>query len=234
MTEDFDAATKAKTDISKFSVNLLILLAVFIGCLAILFAVADYVFTEKNTALDNMAFDIIAGHVHPELTSFMQFITLFGGHIVLLPANLLLLTYFLINKPIRFWTWKIAVIAVTGVIILFSLKYILERERPLVPLITKAHGFSFPSGHAFSSCVFYGMLAYISYHAVPKGFWRYFTVAGYIALIILIGYSRVYLRVHYATDVIAGFMLGIIWLLLAKWLLIDRRKNFPHDTRRVV
>ena len=220
--------------VKKFSVNLVILLICLTVCIAILLSMANLVFNTNNPVLDNAAFSFVDEHVNPGFTKFIQFITLLGGHTVLLPANIILISAFLFNKRKRFWTWKILAIAITGVAVLFSLKGILERQRPLVPLITQAHGYSFPSGHAFSSCVFYGMLAYIAHRSIKNRLLKYFVIALLVAVIIMVGYSRVYLRVHYATDVIAGWALGIIWLLLAKWLLVDRRKNFPHDTERAL
>ena len=123
--------------------------------------------------------------------------------------------------------FKIATISVTSVLVMFFIKYILHRERPLVPLITKVHGYSFPSGHTFTSVTFYGIIAYIIYKNVQHKFLKWLLIILCIILIVLVGYSRVYLRLHYASDVIAAFCLGLIWLVLAKWFLVKTEKSKP-------
>jgi undecaprenyl-diphosphatase len=98
------------------------------------------------------------------------------------------------------------------------LKRLFERERPSVTHLSFADGFSFPSGHAMVSSAFYGLLAYV--------LWRHFrekgkpgtaaAVAGFgIVWIFLICFSRVYLGVHYPSDVMAGASLGAAWWIAA-------------------
>ena len=111
---------------------------------------------------------------------------------------------------------------------MFLMKFFLQRERPLVPLIAKVHGYSFPSGHTFTSVTFYGIIAYIIYKNVKSTFLKWTLIVACILLILLVGFSRVYLRLHYASDVIAAFCLGLIWLLLAKWFLVQTdEKHVP-------
>ena len=93
------------------------------------------------------------------------------------------------------------------------LKALFRRERPHILRLATEHGFSFPSGHAMGSVILYGGLAFVLYH-LYKGKWP-FVVGVIIAsvLIILIGISRIYLGVHYPSDVIAGYAGGVAWLL---------------------
>jgi undecaprenyl-diphosphatase len=88
-----------------------------------------------------------------------------------------------------------------------------HRTRPTwdVPLLT-ARGWSFPSGHAMGSLVAYGMLAYLLVRD-PKGRPpRMAIVAGAVTLVLLIGLSRMYLGVHYFSDVVGGYAAGMVWL----------------------
>ncbi|HKO80981.1 MAG TPA: phosphatase PAP2 family protein, partial [Chitinophagaceae bacterium] len=147
-----------------------------------------------------------------------------GSPLFLTTANVVLAGVFLIKKDHRIYSLKIVAVAITSTAVMFLLKIILQRERPLVPLISKVHGYSFPSGHSFSSMVFFGMLAYIIYRNVNHKVLKWILVVSCFLFAILIGFSRIYLKLHYASDVIAGFCLGIIWLLLAKWLLIKTQK----------
>ncbi|MEO6538083.1 MAG: phosphatase PAP2 family protein [Ferruginibacter sp.] len=210
--------------IQKLSLSLVLLIFIFIGCLWALFLVADMVFEDKNLFFDEHIFGLIQPHVNATNTLIIKIITFLGSQNFLLPANILLILYFLFIKKDKHDAWKVSAIAVTSTAVLFLLKFVLQRERPLVPLISKAHGYSFPSGHTFSSVVFYGMLAYIAYKNVSNVFLRWVIIIALAMFTFMVGLSRVYLKLHYASDVIAGFSLGIIWLLLAKWLLLKTEK----------
>ncbi len=93
-----------------------------------------------------------------------------------------------------------------------TLKQVFERMRPLHDDgIVVAHGFSFPSGHSSGSVVAYGMLAYVAMRFVPTR-WHLALVLAAVTLAFAIGASRMFLRVHFASDVIAGFASGSAWL----------------------
>lgn len=218
----------------KLFANFGILLVLFIICLWILLLVANMVFHNNDLAFDENVFSTIHPYYNERLTSFFEVITWFGGHRFLLPANILLILIFLVSKPIRFYGWKIAIISITGIAVMFGLKELLERQRPLVPLLSKAHGYSFPSGHSFSSFLFFGILGYIVYKNVQNKFLKISIIILLFLFVMLIGYSRIYLKVHYATDVIAGFMLAAIWLMLARWILLKRRENLPPGNETVI
>ncbi len=100
-----------------------------------------------------------------------------------------------------------------------SLKIFFSRPRPLDPVYEAARGFSFPSGHSMSAMTFYGLLIYIVYDKVENRAIRWTLICLLSLFIILIGFSRIYLRVHYASDVLAGFALGFIWLVISLWIL---------------
>jgi membrane-associated phospholipid phosphatase len=102
------------------------------------------------------------------------------------------------------------------------LKQLFQRKRPLSPLLKAAKGLSFPSGHAIMAVTFYGLLIYILQHGITIDWLKWFATIFVFILIIAIGFSRIYLRVHYASDVAAGFIIGLLWLLISlavlKWL----------------
>lgn len=224
---------KATSSFIKFSGNLIIMLVLFIACLLIVFLAAHLAFSQPNNIVDDNAFAEVSTIRNAIVTRFFQFITLFGGQNFLLPAWIAVFLYFIAVKSKRFYFWKVAIVGITGTAVMFGLKRIFERERPEVPLISKAHGYSFPSGHSFSGVLFFGLIAYFIY----KSEWPYWlkttSILLLIALMLLIGISRVYLSVHYATDVIAGWLLGFMWLMLAKYFLIDRRRKLSPDNTRV-
>jgi undecaprenyl-diphosphatase len=102
------------------------------------------------------------------------------------------------------------------------LKHLFQRKRPLSPLLKAAKGLSFPSGHAIMAVTFYGLLIYILQHSITIDWLKWLATILVFVLIVLIGFSRIYLRVHYASDVAAGFIIGLLWLLISlavlKWL----------------
>lgn len=204
------------------SISLVIVILLFIICLFVLFMVSDMVFEDKDFSFDEHIFAVLQSHVSPSLTNVIRVITFFGSQQFLLPANLLLIFFFLFIRKNKRVAIHITTVSVVSVTVLFLLKDILKRERPMVPLIAKAHGYSFPSGHTLSSVTFYGMLMYIAWKNIRNTTLKWITVSFLFILPFLVGFSRIYLRVHYASDVIAGLCVGIIWLLLAKWLLLSK------------
>jgi len=102
---------------------------------------------------------------------------------------------------------------------MFLLKNFFSRQRPLIPLLKPALGYSFPSGHSMMSFAFYGLLIYLTYNYIGNKILKTLIIIALFVIILLIGLSRIYLRVHYTSDVIAGFSIGIIWLIFSIWLL---------------
>lgn len=92
------------------------------------------------------------------------------------------------------------------------LKYIYTRPRPEFMLIDE-YGYSFPSGHAMVSMAFYGLFIYILFHTKINKYLKYILSALVFILIMMIGISRIYLNVHYVSDVIAGFAVSVIYLI---------------------
>jgi len=104
----------------------------------------------------------------------------------------------------------------------FLFKLLFERERPELFRVVEAAGYSFPSGHAMVSLCVYGMLAFLIIRRISR--WRWRLVVGGLALVLVvaIGISRVYLGVHYPTDIVAGYAAGAMWLMFCISLLMWR------------
>lgn len=118
------------------------------------------------------------------------------------------------------WIILFFILTVSGGGVLNSLlKHFFERERPATLPQYDATGYSFPSGHAMGSLVFYGSVIYILLKSEVLYRYKLILSSFFIVLIFLVGLSRVYLGVHYTTDVVAGFMAGIVWLMLSIVLL---------------
>ncbi|WP_114240088.1 phosphatase PAP2 family protein [Dyella sp. C9] len=120
-------------------------------------------------------------------------------------------------------------IALFGIVPLNSgLKLWFQRPRPLYDRgYIVEHGWSFPSGHAFGAMVFYGMLAYVLLRVLPHR-WHRLVVAVAVAMVTIIGVSRIVLQVHYFSDVMAGYASGLVWLVLC----IASAEAWRRRTRR--
>ncbi len=218
---------KNLASIALLSAELIIVLTLFI-CAILGFAFIAYrIFNLQNDQFDFRVFDAVATLVNEPMTKFMQFITFFGNHKFLIPANLLLIVYFLFVQRHRWYSIKVPVIAIGGVSMMFILKQLFNRSRPLVPLLEPAQGLSFPSGHALMSMSFYGLLIFLVWENVRNPVWKWIISILLLIFILLIGFSRIYLRLHYFSDVIAGFAAGIIWLSLSIWV-IRRIERFSR------
>lgn len=201
------------------SKELIILLVVFTISLFSFLIIAYRVFYLDKTGADEKAFALAHSLVNDSTTSIMEFITFFGSHYFLVPANLILCAYFLLRKKSRY-SIKISAIALSSLLIMVGLKLLFNRHRPLIPLLEPARGLSFPSGHAFMSVCFYGLLMIIIWkEEKPHPMLKWVLLLLVISLLLMIGFSRIYLRVHYFTDVLAGFCIGFFWLFLSSFII---------------
>lgn len=177
---------------------------------------------RKHKPIDMLIFDKIKPGVNAINNKIMLFVTFLGKHQFLIPANLLLIFYFLLVKRQNWFSIRVITIAISSLALMLLLKQLFQRKRPLSPLLKAAKGLSFPSGHAIMAVTFYGLLIYILQHTITVDWLKWLATVLMFVLIILIGFSRIYLRVHYASDVAAGFIIGLLWLLLSlavlKWL----------------
>lgn len=176
------------------------------------------VFIVQDDNFDMAVFSLAADHTSPPCTSFMRSVTFLGKHSFLVPANLLLIAFFIFLKE-RWWVIYVLLVSLTSLGLMSLLKNLIERRRPENPMVEGITNFGFPSGHALMSVAFYGLLALWVAATIKNKWQRWGIISFLLILILLIGYSRIYLRVHYATDVIAGFCIGICWLYFCLWLI---------------
>lgn len=200
---------------------------VFFSAFLFFAIILNEVVIEKESAFDKKIFNSLADVATPALTQFFLFITFFGSQNFLLPAYILLCCYFLFIKKDTRLTIDIVSLGISSAGILILLKNIVERKRPLDPLVKSVTGFSFPSGHTFSSFVFFGMLIYITWQFRVHPGIKWVLSVLFLVLAFSVGASRVYLHVHFPTDVIAGFCLSIIWLTFSFWVL--RKLNLAKN-----
>ena len=208
--------------------EVLLSLLLFAGVIALLvFSVRKSI--RKHKPVDLAIFEKIKPTVNTITNKIMLFITFLGKHQFLIPANLFLIFYFLLVKKQTWFSIRVITISISSLVLMLLLKQLFQRKRPLSPLLKAARGLSFPSGHAIMAVCFYGLLIYIFRHTITVEWLKLLATILLIALILWIGYSRVYLRVHYASDVAAGFIIGLLWLIISLTVLKGLENNIINN-----
>lgn len=152
----------------------------------------------------------------PFLTDFMFFITLFGADLTIILGTII--TYFFKRMDRKRESIIFGTAGIIGFILTFVLKYIFARNRPDMSVLVVMDSFSYPSGHSMNAFIFYGLLAYYTIVFTKREVLEVAIAVISIGMIILIGISRVYLGVHYPTDVIAGYIGGLWVVIGAVWI----------------
>jgi membrane-associated phospholipid phosphatase len=207
------------------SLEMIIILTTFIASFIIVAWIVRRTFFLKKENLDFAVFEYFSQFVSDGTTRFMQAVTFFGSHLFLVPANLILIAYFLFIRKHKWSSIKVPAVALSSLILMFSLKAFFNRPRPLAPLLEQVGGLSFPSGHAFMSFSFFGLLIFLAYKYLNNKWLKWSLIIFFIIFILTIGISRIYLKVHYASDVMAGFSLGFMWLVVSLWVLNKLEKR---------
>lgn len=172
----------------------------------ILFLVTVILITNDNKYFDNYIINLFK-YKSDILTNIMKIITFLGSalSIILLTVLLIIVVKGKRNKIL------ILINVIVTTLLNQLLKNVFQRGRPIDSIIEES-GYSFPSGHSMVSMAFYGFLIYLVYKSNIK--YKGLIVGLLSVLIVLIGISRIYLGVHYPTDVIGGFTLSLSYLLL--------------------
>ncbi|WP_205501919.1 phosphatase PAP2 family protein [Rufibacter psychrotolerans] len=209
---------KAKTALSVVTLQMVIAWVVFVGSALLFFWMATVVFVEQEKDLDQAAFELAEEMTTPQTTQAMYFVTFFGSKNFLIFGSLGLAVVFLLFKKWRFYSLKVIAISATTTLFNQSMKFLFGRPRPETAFLEQG-GNSFPSGHAMIGGAFWGLLMYLLWTNVERTWLRWLLSLLLGGWIFLIGFSRVYLNVHYASDVLAGWGAGIFWLMLSIYLL---------------
>lgn len=184
---------------------------IIIMVLTMLFFLLLFLVFKKNILyIDKLFYDLCMKFYSNNMTVIFKFITNFGG-ILYIFVILIILLLVIRNKKIN-----IALISNLGLVVLLNqvIKFIVKRPRPQILPLVEERGYSFPSGHSMISLAFYGFLIYLIYNNIKNKKYKYALMISLSILIVLIGISRVYLGVHYLSDVLAGVIVSIIYLLI--------------------
>lgn len=180
-------------------------------CLIVFLALAEDVFNQEIMKCDVIGYTLISIFLITDFaTPIAKFITNFGGPIFL--STICIILFIIIkNKKIGLSIiMNIAIIAILNQV----LKRILQRPRPTEFRIIEETGYSFPSGHSMVSMAFYGYLIYLIYKYIKNKYVKCIAIVLLSILICSIGISRIYLGVHYTSDVLGGFLISVSYLII--------------------
>lgn len=181
-------------------------------CILILISIAINISILQSSIrnFDDIVYKQISQFISPTLTNITKIVTIIGSAYVIIPICIIM--------SIIFWKKIESILILLNLIIIFILnqimKVIIARPRPIEYRLIEEHGYSFPSGHAMISTAFYGFLIYLIYKKVNNKYIKWSSIIVLSMLILLIGTSRIYLGVHYASDVLAGFIISIVYLII--------------------
>ena len=187
----------------KFSIFVVVL------CL-ILFSIICYgVLSYDSLVIDTKVYSFIINNIMNDgLTPILKAITELGGVAFTVLAGVLIFMFCKKNR------WFITIDLVGVTLVNQVIKHIIRRPRPNVLRLVEESGYSFPSGHSMVSMAFYGIIIYLVYKNVTNKYLKWTLITLLSLLILSIGFSRIYVGVHYFTDVVGGFLLGLAYLII--------------------
>ncbi len=171
--------------------------------------IADEVLEGDTQGVDTHVLQAIHTIYSPQLTHFVMVMTQLGSVLVVGLLTAALAIYLAYAKRWRAVAFTLC--AMGGTVLTFTLlKMLFERHRPVLYNLVAESTYSFPSGHASLSCALALTVILLAWHTK----WRWLTVGVGTLYVLLIGFSRLYLTVHYPTDVLAGWLVGASWVLI--------------------
>jgi undecaprenyl-diphosphatase len=175
------------------------------------------------TTIDTFVYNLITKLMSTNITAIMMFISHLGSAVELIALTIALIILLKNKRDAKF-------IAINLVLVfLFNriLKFIIARPRPEILRLVPEDGYSFPSGHTMIATIFYGFIIYLVSKSKYKRKTKIIINSLLTILILLIGISRIYLGVHYATDVIASYLISISYLIIFTHF-TDKKKYNKH------
>ena len=192
--------------------------------------IADEVLEKQTQVIDKTLMLLVKQLHSPLLDWVMRGASIIGGTVVVTLICLILGAIFWVRQQRVYFT-ALAITAIGGIGLNLLIKQLFDRQRPQLWQLTtgELNTSSFPSGHAMLSVVIYGFIGYLLAHHFRR--WRWWIVSLIIVLIVLIGFSRVYLGVHWFTDIVAGQAAGLTWLMACLLNLEIYRRYHQHRNK---
>ena len=200
--------------------------SLFVLCIYLFAVVAEsWMDQELLYQVDRNVHTLVGDYLQPRHFAIAQAITYFADILVAIAISLGLVVFFYWKK----WWSDLAALALAmggGQALAYTLKLIFARARPRGPLteaLTVAE--SFPSGHTFTGTVLYGFLLVLAWRHFTSASARIGATAACVLLIVAIGFSRILLSVHWTSDVLGGWLVGLAWLLCSLQIVSLSRRS---------
>ncbi|HSZ31792.1 MAG TPA: phosphatase PAP2 family protein [Puia sp.] len=213
-----------KTGLKLSATEFLIASALLLLSIGLFSFIADEIVIENKNSFDFRIFRWFAHYTSASNTKIALFFTFFGSPYFMIPAYLVIMFYFSKQQKKK-EAIMIGVVALISVLSIFLLKDIFHRHRPPSPLIPGVNGYSFPSGHSLSGFTFSGIMIYLIFKSNIQYYRKWIYAALLFLFAVLIGMSRIYLRVHFPSDVIAGLLVTTVWLSLTFIAILNVEKS---------
>ncbi len=196
---------KIKQKIRKYGKWILLILF-----LVIFFEMIEDIFQNEIHNFDNTIYYLVEKTIHYPVTEIMKIITVLGSAIPILAICIVSFVLFKNKRYGKYISLNLFVI----VLLNQMMKHVFQRPRPTQFRLIDESGYSFPSGHSMVSMAFYGFLLYLVWKKVKNPYVKWGISILLSLLIFFIGYSRIYLGVHYASDVMGGFCFSLAYLIV--------------------
>lgn len=195
-------------------------LVIALICIAGFVVIAALVLTGKTQTFDDHVLVLLRDPVNPSvpvgatyLGEAVRDVTSLGGFVVLILVTVSSIVFLRLSGDVRVARF-LGVAVIAGFVVSVALKSMFARPRPdIVPHLAGFTMSSFPSAHAMMSAIIYPLLAWIAIRTVEQRSVRVFVLTLSLLLSVAIGLSRVYVGVHYPSDVLAGWFAGYAWVI---------------------
>ena len=232
---DLAAFLRARVgDVPSYLVGALVAVSVIgLGLWAFVEIVDGFLNEETLFFIDELVKETAEQIATPDLVETMAHVTNLAAPLLVIVVTLGLAAYFSIRQ---LWDYLLMLALAIGLgeIVLYALKLAFDRARPIAGIAHDGFGASFPSGHAFTALVLYGLLAYFIWQASNKRWARVLAVSFAVAATLGVGFSRLYLGVHWLTDVLGGYAAGVSWLMFSIGIVRFREGRREHVELRTL
>ena len=211
-----------------YIITLLLALIIVVGGINVFIELTDTLSTDTLKEYDDRITEFILSFRTTSLTQFFLWMTYLGD----VYGYLIVLGVYLTLSIVVFKKWKY--VAQTFLVLLLAtvsnvvLKRFVDRARPGIEHLVSVETLSYPSGHAMSSMAFYGFLIYLFYKFKINGIMKIGIISLLIFVILSIGTSRIYLGVHFPSDIVGGYIAGAIWVIFCV-LIFDLVEIYRRD-----
>lgn len=191
--------------------------------------IAILISEHKIARFDQAVTAFVRGFESPLMTEIMKFFTFIGSGFAIIPLVILVALFLYKVLKHRSELVLLLTVVVGSALLNETLKLIFHRSRPVLHRIVDASGYSFPSGHSMAAFTLYGIVAFLLWKHISTAYGRMLLIFFTVIMIAMIGISRIYLGVHYPSDVLGGYLASGSWLAFSIWFYQQYKERRYED-----